>query len=701
MKTKLAFGVMTMLQTGILAACVSAVIVFSGCVSIENTRAQLACGNPEEVKQAKDNIIDIVDDGHAKGFDFSLKERLAYLDLVTDDEFRIEIAKKTATYQEYECFAIRLAALEKINCKKPGMAAKILRIFRSDFNEQLGSSRRESLTDLVDESGDAESKSPYTALLDKLVGSMTENELIGLICSSDSSSIDNVGKVVAGRIRKMTSSPDMLCRILLGETGELSKKEREAIEKQLTPNTAKISNLMLVAALLSECNYNSGGLQYVSDKRLVANLISRLPNVNKEVDVKAKKVDVKAKKVDMKAKKRSSVKLMKNGSIREATYEIPTKEQFALKMLDKASWLGDHIDEFEYAIIAATLAKEPGLSTKIADGILDRTTRYNGLYDDALNLQKRAHRVDEKMARAEKLMEHLVKLAGKDWFAASIAKVEGNVPYMTKHITPEIAAEVLDMGGVKSRFVEEALVEKIAPEKVSLKMFKGIKSDKARETLTKRIPQNVKDALAEAEKQAVERILAAAKAKEGSTFVLGGFYLGMPVDDAETLLRHYAGQDRAVDVTVLDNGMPAVRLGGQGNDYFALAYSDTKNVRDFNFGPWILRKFCDYEAQNYLQWIMAFNKDKGLNMVTDSIHQNDEVYISMFGSGEHFPVNLSQVIGSYRNAKQGYKLIYFGERHFLTTETGISDRIVREKAAEHFRYSSASEGTLRAVIWKD
>ena len=98
---------------------------------------------------------------------------------------------------------------------------------------------------------------------------------------------------------------------------------------------------------------------------------------------------------------------------------------------------------------------------------------------------------------------------------------------------------------------------------------------------------------------------------------------------------------------------------------------------------------------------MAFNKDKGLNMVTDSINENDEVYISMFGEGQSSPESLSQVIGSCRNSKQDYKLIYFGERHFLTTENGTSDRIVQEKAAEHFRYSSAKEGTLRAQIWKD
>ena len=691
---------MSKLQVSMSAVCVAAAMVFSGCISLENTRAQLASGDPVQVKQAKDNVMDIVDDGHAKGFDFSLRERLAFLDLVTDDEFRIEIAQETSTYQEYQCFCIRLAALEKIDCKKPGMAAKILRTFRSYFNDEIGYDwikksdgmfwhmsvdATTSLDSMNDTGGVSAAKSPYTALAGKLVAAMTENELIGLACSPNGS-IDRVGEIVAGQVRKTTKSPDMLCRILLGETGELSKEEQQAIEKRLIPNVAKISNLTLIAALLSEYGYNAG-LRYVSDRQLVARLIARLPDADEEITASAGK--------------RSAVKLRKDGCIKEESYKIPTKEQLALKMLDRASWLGDRIDEFEYAIIAATLAKKPELSTKIADGILDKTTEYKGLYDDALNIQKRAHGFDEKMARAEKFMGHLVKLAGNDWLVQALRKAEGNVPYLAKQITPEISANVLSKGGVKSRYVEECLVEKIAPENVTLKMFKNIKSDKAREALVKRIPQNVKDALAEAEKQTVERILADAKAKEGTTFVLGGFYLGMPVDDAETLLRHYAGQDRAVDVTVLDNGMPAVRLGGQGNDYFALAYSDTKNVRDFNFGPWILRKFCDYEAQNYLQWIMAFNKDKGLNMVTDSIHESDEVYISMFGEGQSFPVSLSQVIGSYRNAKQGYKLIYFGERHFLTTETGISDRVVQEKAAEYYRYFSASEGTLRAVIWKE
>jgi hypothetical protein len=683
-----------------VAACVAAVMAFSGCISLEKTKAQLASGDPEQVKQAKDKILDIVDNGHAKGFDFSLRERLAFLDLVTDAEFRIEIAQEAATYQKYECFVIRLAALEKIDCKKPGMAAKILRTFRSYFDDEIGYDwikqsdgmfwhmsvdATTSLDSMNDTGGVSAAKSPYTALANKLVAAMTENELIGLACSPNGS-IDRVGKIVAGQVRKTTKSPDMLCRILLGETGELDKEEQQAIEKRLIPNVAKISNLTLIAALLSETSY--AGVRYVSDRQLVARLVARLPDSEKEVAASAKK-------------RSAVVKLWKDGCLKDEAYNVPTKEQFALAMLDRASWLGDRIDEFEYAIIAAALAKKPELSIKIADGILDKTTQYKGLYDNAMNLQKRAHRVDEKLAKAEKFMGQLVKLAGKNWFVSALAKVEGNVLYMTKHITPEIAADVLAKGGVKSRYVEECLVAKIAPEKVTLKMFKDIKSDKARETLTKRIPQKVKDALANAEKQAVQRILSEAKTKEGKTFVLGGFYLGMPVADAETLLRHYAGQSRAVDVTVLDNGMPAIKLGGQRDDYFALAYSDTKTVRDFNFGPWILRKFCDYDAQNYLQWIMAFNKDKGLNMVPDSINENDNVYIRMFGDGQDYPVHLAQVIGSYKNAKQGYRLIYFGERQFVTAETGIGERIVQEKAAEQFRYISAHEGTLRAKIWRE
>lgn len=676
---------MDRLRMNLVAVCVVLAMVFSGCISIESTRAQLASGDPEQVRQAKDNIVYVAAKGGNQNRSYSMSERMSFLDLATDNDLLFQIADETSDAQ------IQLAALKKIDCKQPGIAAKVVKRFRYNFSEQLGSCFRslDAISDLLyGESPDGIDEYPYVSIAKELVVSMSDKELFASIRRSGDHWIDEVGRLVSARIRREIKSPDLLCRVLLGEAGDLTPDDRREIEDRLLPNVDK-ANMRLVSMMLSKndlggYNYSGGRLGYVSSKKLAAKLIARLPNTQEEAIAE---------------KKRSAAIRWSNGFPSSGgninNSDILTKEQFTLNMIDHLNygdWWEGHDDFFEYAIISATIINDPKLTAKVADKIFDK-----------INLPQFD---DKNITRGEELMRHLVKLAGKDWLIATLAKIDRKMPsFLKKQVSPEVATEVLCKGAVKSSYVEDYLAEKVPAEKITKEMCNVVKSSTAKATLMKRIPQSVKDALVASEKKAVERILAEAKAKEGTTFVLGGFYLDMPIDDAAILLRHYAGLKWDVETIVLDNGMQAIRFGGQRDDYFAIAYSDTKTVRDFNFGSWILRKFCDYDAQNQAQWMMAFNKDKGLNMVPDMIEKRDLVEID----GQEYPVALVQSILHYRNSKAGYRLTYFGKRDFVTEATGITsnaledigEMMLQAKALLHFRYISAHEGTLRAQIWKD
>ena len=675
---------MDRLRMNLVAVCVVLAMVFSGCISIESTRAQLASGDPEQVRQAKDNIVYVAAKGGNQNRSYSMSERMSFLDLATDNDLLFQIADETSDAQ------IQLVALKKIDSKKPGIAAKVLKRFRGKFCEQLSScaGSLDAIPDLLyGDPQDGIDEFPYVPIAKELVVSMSDKELFSLIRRDGDHWIDEVGRLVSARIRRDIQSPDLLCRVLIGEAGDLTPDDRREIEDRLLPNVDK-ANMRLVSMMLSEnnpggYNYSGGRLGCVSSKKLAAKLIERLPNTQEEAIAEKKRSAV----------IRWSSGFSANNSVNDS--DILTNEQFTLNMighLDYGDWWKGHDDFFEYAIISATIIKDPKLAVKVADKIFDK-----------INLPQFD---DKNITRGEELMRHLVELAGKDWLVATLAKIDRKMPsFLKKQVSPEVATEVLCKGAVKSSYVEDYLAEKVPAEKITKEMCNVVKSSTAKATLMKRIPQSVKDALVASEKKAVERILAGAKAKEGTTFVLGGFYLGMPIDDAAILLRHYVGLKWDVGTIVLDNGMPAIKFGGQRDDYFALAYSDTKTVRDFNFGPWILRKFCDYDAQNQVQWMVAFNKDKGLNMVPDMIEKRDLVEID----GKEYPVSLVQSIVHYRSSKAGYRLTYFGKRDFVTEATGITsnaledigEMMLQAKAVLHFRYISAHEGTLRAQIWKD
>ena len=101
-----------------------------------------------------------------------MSERMSFLDLATDNDLLFQIACETSDGQ------IQRAALKKIDYKKPGIAAKVLKRFRGKFREQLNScfGSLDAISDLLyGEPPDGIDEFPYVMVRELAEAIDTEN----------------------------------------------------------------------------------------------------------------------------------------------------------------------------------------------------------------------------------------------------------------------------------------------------------------------------------------------------------------------------------------------------------------------------------------------------------------------------------------------------------------------------------------------
>lgn len=191
----------------ILAGVSLCALALTGCVTVESTRAQLASGNPEEVRQARENIFYISTADY-----LDVRQQLEYANLVSDREMLLRILDHARRNE------IRAAVAERLNLAEPGLAAEIFKKHRSAFL-------------LVKGFGD------------KVIGHLTEAELE----EAYKSKIDETlkGRVVVALIAKTQKSStlmslykdtllkdetrEMACKRLVDESGKLTDEERLAL----------------------------------------------------------------------------------------------------------------------------------------------------------------------------------------------------------------------------------------------------------------------------------------------------------------------------------------------------------------------------------------------------------------------------------------------------------------------------------------
>lgn len=229
--------------------------------------------------------------------------------------------------------------------------------------------------------------------------------------------------------------------------------------------------------------------------------------------------------------------------------------------------------------------------------------------------------------------------------------------------------------------------------------------------------------LARRDRLAMEKaVIAIQKRGEGmrnSTFELKGFYLGMPILDARTLVRYYL--PNAKIVITKDNNLEIdpkprkefLEIGRTADPqemYFCQADKDGKVWR-LNFDKRFLKKWFSYDVQDWHEWAREYGKEFQFDF--------RKVTVEKKVSNDHYQIylNYSQPAYRYRHNRKGFIVSYYGK---LKTD-GFADVDESDVFAGGYRSEKvgfgigadmklreffengdgAKEGTLRVEILKD
>ena len=189
-----------------------------------------------------------------------------------------------------------------------------------------------------------------------------------------------------------------------------------------------------------------------------------------------------------------------------------------------------------------------------------------------------------------------------------------------------------------------------------------------------------------------KELIATAEKRSDKTFILGGFYLGMDIADAEMLVGYYFPEwSNSFGYEDDDTAKRILSVPNQ-ESVFARATKSGK-VWQFNFGRTMLAKWFTYDAARYEDWASAFSQEHGISLSFDVINQNGSVYWP--ATREQVYVSLFQTIWTYKNAAMHYRLTYFGEPEISAAGGGVFGTAL---AKEKYRFISADGGTLRVTL---
>ena len=672
-----------------LAACM---IAFTGCVSVESTKAQLASGDPAQIAKAEENLIKIIGNGDQStngSRSYSTDERMKFIEIVQNND--VIMAASEIALNDYNHYSsdreIAIAAMRKLKFNTKEDAAKFIRwaarwekfsrersihydevrdVFDKAFTlldeqatikvitdpasvvDMRGTSRGERMINMK-----REREYEYTVkpALKKILSPGVENladsrSLADRISARERS----VMYQVLLHLANVAQTPDLLCKILIGKIAKFDDETRKSVEARLLPKIDQISDVY-IKYLLGERNHEYELFKYTKDKHLITKMIEGL---DKE-----------------------------------------EQEKLALSLLDRR-W--EKFQEyFDFVIVAATATKDDAIKSKVAEVAIKRILY---IIKDKEPDQWDLHILDGWTKKddiiAEKMVEKVIKMAGDKWLASVLVPLELAPEFLTKQITPEVAATALEKGGIKSLKMEEALAELIPAEKITANMCAQAKSGNAKKTLEARMPQSVKAAVSAANTQSAARVLEEAKAKVNETFVLGGFYLGMTIDDAKVLLAHYF-PEWTVNETK-DDDDDALYVPGQ-NSPFCYAPNKTRRIYQFNFGKKFLRKWYSYDVQNYTEWAMKYSSENKIPMNPKLISKETTVWEPDMSCS--YNVFFRQHSFQYKNNSKEYRITYFGEKEDFTIQGGLGGEIIKALAAPKFRYVGDDPGTLRVRIERD
>ena len=270
------------------------------------------------------------------------------------------------------------------------------------------------------------------------------------------------------------------------------------------------------------------------------------------------------------------------------------------------------------------------------------------------------------------------------------------------------ARKALASGRSFGRELEEKLVAKIPVEKIDLSLYESIKPGAAKAALYEKMSESMKEAANASLAKSFAAVEAKAKTVTGKTFVLAGFYLGMSLDDLETVLAYHfprLGFSECRDEDGYEKekgfGKDFMIVFSSKNNPFCRASAKDRKVYCINFDKTILSNWCKYNAATHRTWAHEFGKEHGIRMEYSLLSK--ETTVATGGGGlmdmSFSQVSLHQETWQFKDATKKYRLTYFGKPEIFGMQGGIAGALIKGEGWDKLcREGAAPEGTLRAEI---
>lgn len=541
---------------------ISCVLALSGCVSVESVRTQLSSTNPNDVKEAKEQVFRIVTEGRDKSGFVNVddpKERIEYLELVANDNsMLISILDK----QPKE--VIWRAAIERLDFSKPGLGRDILMNHGSIFSLTCKMEKNEFTDRWIYWLNDDVIKD-LSGFPQKVVDSMTDQELMESTTASNSF----CAKVAIVGLLKRTKDVNVLTSLYHNKDSyEVSEHAARALGKM--PN--EINDEKLILELLGQ-RKNSGGAPVLT----------------------------------LKQKKSLIVKLPK-----------AIAEEYAMKGLKEvAEYEYDNdsgINRLRSVAYVATISKDK-----------EFIKRFMLMFGERLGsaLEYNRYGWNKTCEEQIKKLMHELPIMDAKLFKEFVAINTRLWPYCIDFVDAELAYDLLAGGNCNSENMEAAVLKKVPAEKIDAKLYFGIKYDSTKQKAVALMSDEKKSEIATLNEAAFSEICDKAKSAAKETFVLDGFYLGMSYEEAKVVFAHHF-PEMEINEKRDGEGKDAdyvFYIAGQRNP-FCFANASDKKVYQFNFGKKLLKKWYKFDVQTDEDWARAYGRATNIDLRFKFIEDN-------------------------------------------------------------------------------
>ena len=237
-------------------------------------------------------------------------------------------------------------------------------------------------------------------------------------------------------------------------------------------------------------------------------------------------------------------------------------------------------------------------------------------------------------------------------------------------------------------------VEALSDNEATINLYNAAKSKQLKQTIFGKLSAADRKVVREANIAKGKKLIDAAKGKSKETFELGGFYLGMNIEDVDMLIGYYFPEWSTRETVDSNEKDIRVVYVPQQSRPFCRANKDGK-VWQLNFGKSILKKFFNYDVQNEAEWARAYSKQHNINLKYVYLQKDTTVNIPQADlSIQQYNAHLYQETWQWKNNAKGYRVTYFAEPKIVS----MYNNIIEQQALYQFRFISSDAGTLRVSI---